>query len=595
MFQVLMKLRWFFWQQRKRYAIAVGLLLFLNFVEVAPPDIVGHAIDLMNQRGMTVGRLWNLIGALALVIVISYTCGFTWQYQLYGGARVLELSLRKRLMRHFLNMTPRFFEQNRTGDLMARSTNDLNAVSQTAGFGILTLIDSTTYSATILVTMGSLDGWRLTLLSLIPMPFIALAMTKYGKVLHERFTLAQDAFGDMNDRVLETIAGIRVVRAYAQEEHEEERFAATMADVYRKNIAVARIDALFDPTISMLVGITYLIGLGYGTYLVFQSQLTIGQLTSFNVYLGMLIWPMLAFGQLINIMQRGNASLDRVNETLAYEPDVVDPPTTVEVARPEDIRFEQLTFRYPTSDRDNLQDIELVICRGETLGIVGRTGSGKSTLLRQLLREYPPARAGALTISGVRIEQIAMDVVHGWLGYVPQNPMLFSRSVRDNVRFGRHDASDAEVLEALRLADFVKDIARLPNGLDTLVGERGISLSGGQKQRIALARALLIDPEILILDDAMSAVDARTEAHIIESIRSVRRGRTTLIASHRMSAVAHADWIVVMDDGRIAEEGTFADLMAQGGWYAKQYERQQAYGEDALEDRDAMISTEERG
>ncbi|GMA58333.1 hypothetical protein GCM10025858_28360 [Alicyclobacillus sacchari] len=232
---------------------------------------------------------------------------------------------------------------------------------------------------------------------------------------------------------------------------------------------------------------------------------------------------------------------------------------------------------------------------GETLGIVGRTGSGKSTLLRQLLREYPPARAGALTISGVRIEQIAMDVVHGWLGYVPQNPMLFSRSVRDNVRFGKHDASDAEVLEALRLADFVKDIARLPNGLDTLVGERGISLSGGQKQRIALARALLIDPEILILDDAMSAVDARTEAHIIESIRSVRRGRTTLIASHRMSAVAHADWIVVMDDGRIAEEGTFADLMAQGGWYAKQYERQQAYGEDALEDRDAMISTEERG
>ncbi|WP_041694999.1 ABC transporter ATP-binding protein [Alicyclobacillus acidocaldarius] len=579
MFQVLWKLRHFFWEERKRYGIAVGLLLFLNVVDVIPPYLIGRAIDLMSQHGMTLRALAELVGALLLTIVVSYVCGVTWQYQLYSGARTLELSLRRRLMEHFLKMTPPFFEQNRTGDLMARSTNDLNAVMQTAGFGILTLIDSTTYSATILVTMAVLDGWKLTLFALVPMPFIALAMTKFGQMLHDRFERAQDAFGDMNDRVLETVAGIRVVRAYAQEQNEERRFAETMADVYRKNIAVAKIDALFDPTISLLVGVTYLIGLGYGTYLVFQSQLTVGQLTSFNVYLGMLIWPMLAFGQLINIMQRGNASLDRVNETLAYEPDVVDADGAVEVARIDEIRFEGYSFRYPSSERDNLVDIDLVIRRGQTLGIVGRTGSGKSTLVKQLLREYPVGHRGRLLVNGLLIQDVRIDALHRLVGYVPQNPMLFSRSVRDNVRFAKHDATDEEVLRALHLAGFAEDIPRLPDGLDTLVGERGISLSGGQKQRIALARALILDPDLLILDDAMSAVDARTEAHILRSIRRVRQGRTTLIVSHRMSAVQHADWIVVLDEGRIAEAGTFQDLMRLGGWYAKQYLHQQAFGE----------------
>lgn len=594
-FQVLRKLGWFFWEHRTRYIIAVGLLLLLNFVEIAPPDIIGHAIDLMNQGSMTTRAMVELCLVMLGVTVVSYVCGFTWWYQLFGGARLLELSLRSRLMRHFLRMTPRFFEQNRTGDLMARSTNDLNAVSQTAGFGILTLIDSTTFSSTILVAMGVLDGWKLTLLSLVPMPFITLAMTKYGKLLHERFTLAQDAFGDMNDRVLETIAGIRVVRAYAQERREERRFMETMGDVYRKNIAVAKIDALFDPTISVLVGITYLIGLGFGTYLVFHSQLTIGQLTSFNVYLGMLIWPMMAFGQLINIMQRGNASLDRVNETLAYVPDVDDAPNLVSIGVPERIEFRGYSFRYPTSETDNLRDIDLIIRRGETVGIVGRTGSGKSTLIRQLLREYPITCEGALLVNGVPIERVSIEEVHGWIGYVPQNPMLFSRSVADNVRFGLKDATDEQIRHALAAADFLKDVPSLPDGLDTLIGERGVSLSGGQKQRIALARALVIEPEILILDDAMSAVDARTEAHIIEGIRNERRGRTTIIATHRMPAVAHADWIVVMDEGRIVEEGTFEQLLTSDGWFKKQYERQQASEDWADEGTVAEVSDVEAG
>ncbi len=575
MFTVLVKLRWFFKEYKWRYLIALTLLILLNFVEVAPPALIGHLIDAMNQGTLTSRSLMDTVFIYVVLIVISYVFGFTWQYQLFGGANVLARRLRTQLMTHFLAMTPTFFEKNRTGDLMARATNDLDAVSQTAGFGILTLIDSTTFSATILLTMAVLTSWKLTLVSLLPMPIISFLMTRYGKVVHERFIKAQYAFGKMNDRVLESIAGIRVLRAFVQEHAEERRFAATTEDVFQKNVSVARIDSLFEPTIKILVGIMYLIGLGYGAYLIFQSQMTLGGLTAFNVYLGMLIWPMLAIGELINTMQRGNASLDRVTETLSYKADVPDAEAPVAVGIPQEIAFHHLTFRYPLSSEDNLIDVTLTVTRGQTLGIVGRTGSGKSTFIRQLLREYAPAREGELTISGVAIDKIAYKELHGWLGYVPQESMLFSRSVEANLRFGAPDASDDEISQALEKASFTKDVALLPDGLQTLVGERGISLSGGQKQRIALARALVVDPEILILDDAMSAVDARTEAHIVDSIKSTRTGRTTWIATHRLSAIAHADHIIVLDKGRIIEQGTHESLMQQGGWYYEQYTRQQ--------------------
>jgi len=600
MVNVLRKLRWFFKEHRRRYLLALTLLMVLNVIEVAPPALLGNAINDMNQGTMTPLLLLQTVGLYGGLAVVSYFFTFVWMFQLFGGGNVLQRTLRSRLMAQFLRMTPAFFEKNRTGDLMARATNDLNAVAQTAGFGILTLIDSTTFSATILLAMGTLISWKLTLLSLLPLPVIAWLMTKYGKVLHERFTIAQDSFGDMNDRVLETIAGIRVVRAYVQEEAEDRRFADTTEDVYRKNIAVARIDALFEPTIKILVGASYLTGLGYGTYMVFQSQLTLGQLTSFNIYLGMLIWPMLAIGELINIMQRGNASLDRVLETLAQQPDVEDAAESAGSTRaaaerreatsaveatsvlgalaattagPGCVEFDRVTFRYPLSADDNLREISLTIRPGETLGIVGRTGSGKSTLIKQLLREYP-AGTGALRIGGVSIEQIPLAQLHGWLGYVPQEAMLFSRSVEENVRFGASDASDAQMAQALEMACFSKDIELLPNGIRTLVGEKGVSLSGGQKQRIALARALVTNPEMLLMDDAMSAVDARTEAHIVEAIRRARQDRTTLIATHRLSAVLHADWIVVLEDGRIVEQGTHASLLRADGWYREQYLRQ---------------------
>ncbi|MGG1314081.1 MULTISPECIES: ABC transporter ATP-binding protein [Cohnella] len=574
MFTVLRKLGWFFRLHWRRYLVAVVLLTLAGVIDVIPPKMLGSIIDGIHQGTIGQARFYETLLLLAGLTALGYVINYIWMRKLFGGAFLLERLLRKRLMRHFLKMTPTFYERNRTGDLMARATNDLWAISNTAGFGILTLIDSTLFMLTVLFMMAVLISWKLTLAALLPLPLLAVLMQTFGKKIHERFTRAQNAFGELNDQVLESVSGVRVIRAYVQEEADRERFHAKTSEVLAKNIEVAKIDALFEPTNKILVNLSYLIGLCYGGYLVFRNEITLGELVSFNVFLGMLIWPMFAIGELINVMQRGNASLDRVNETLGYRPDVEDGERLVELEKPGAIAFRGVSFRYPSSAVDNLVDVSLTLERGKTLGIVGRTGSGKTTLLKQLLREYPLGR-GEISVSGVPLEQIAIDRLIGWIGYVPQQPILFSRSIRENILFGRDNATEEELKRALERASFAKDIAFLPDGLETLVGEKGVALSGGQKQRVSIARALIANPEILILDDALSAVDAKTEAEIIDGIRKERAGKTTLIATHRLSAVQHADWIIVLDEGRIVEEGTHEELLRRGGWYREQYDRQQ--------------------
>ncbi|MEH7436279.1 ABC transporter transmembrane domain-containing protein [Neobacillus drentensis] len=574
MFSVLKKLSWFFKENWKRYVVAVTLLILVGILDVIPPKIIGMAIDDIHIGVMNKEKIVHYLSILLIIMVSSYAITYIWMYQLFGGAFLVERKLRSRFMNHLLKMTPAFYEQNRTGDLMARATNDLKAISITAGFGILTLVDSSVWMLTLLITMGVMISWKLTLAAIIPLPIMALLMKMYGKRLHTRFMEAQDSFGELNDSVLESISGVRVIRAYVQEKADCEQFHQLTEDVYEKNIRVAKIDSLFDPTIKVLVGISYLIGLGYGAYLVFHQAITLGNLVSFNVYLGMLIWPMFAIGELINVMQRGNASLDRVNETLSYKEDVENPVQAVEVSEPSRIDYKGVTFRYPSSKENNLINVNVQLFQGQTLGIVGKTGSGKTTFIKQLLRQYPLG-SGELSISDISLEQQTLNQIRHWIGYVPQDHVLFSKSVKENILFGRREASEKDLETAIDLAAFRKDLDMLPEGLNTLVGEKGVALSGGQKQRISIARALIRNPEILILDDSLSAVDAKTEKRIIENIRKVRQEKTTIITTHRMSAVQHADHILVFDEGRIIEEGTHEQLLEKDGWYKEQFLRQQ--------------------
>ncbi|ANU23921.1 ABC transporter ATP-binding protein [Planococcus donghaensis] len=574
MFDVLWKLKWFFKENWLRYTTAVVLLFVANILEIIPPWLIGKAIDSIAQGQITSTLMWQYVVVLFIALVLAYLINFVWQYQLFGGAYVIERQLRSSLMGQFLKMSPTFYEKNRTGDLMARSTNDLKAISETAGFGILTLADSTLYMATIIVAMGVLVSWELTFLAMLPLPILAIIVQILGKKIHVRYMEAQEAFGDLNDSVLESVGGVRVIRAYVQERASEKSFAEMTDDVFEKNMAVERIDALFAPVTKVLTSISYMIGLGYGAFLVADGKMTLGDLVAFNVYLGMIVWPMFAIGEMINILQRGNASIDRVNTTLDYPEDVTDHKKPIVANKLEKIGFKDFSFTYPQSSSINLQGINLSMNSGQTLGVVGKTGSGKTTFIKQLMREYPMGE-GAILINGIELKRLTKDQLRSWIGYVPQDHVLFSRTIRENILFGKSNATEEELIEALRLSYFEKDLALLPNGLDTLVGEKGVALSGGQKQRISIARALIKNPEILILDDSLSAVDAKTEARIIENIQSERSGKTTIITTHRLSAVKHADWIVVLDDGKIIEEGTHEDLLEKNGWYNEQFLRQQ--------------------
>ncbi|MRG86848.1 ABC transporter ATP-binding protein [Salinibacillus xinjiangensis] len=574
MFSVFRKLSWYFKEQWLRYLLAILALTIVNVIELFPPKLVGMAIDEIQYQTLTSGRLTELLLIFIGLIILSYGLSFFWDYTLFGRAILLERKMRSMLMSHFLKMTPRFFGQYRTGDLMARSTNDLKAIMMTSGFGILTLVDATIFMGFIILMMIFTINAKLTLAALIPLPFMAYIIHKYGKKIHNRFMSAQNSFSELNNYTLESIRGVRVTRSFGQERRDEQQFGDMTEDVYQKNLEVAKVDAFFEPTINVLVGFSYTIGIGYGALMVFDNQISFGDLVTFNVYLGMLIWPMIAVGELINVMQRGNASIDRVEDIFAKKPDVKDPENPKTVALPELIQFKQVSFRYPETEGLQLNHINLTITRGETIGIVGKTGAGKTTLLKQLLRQYEPP-TGDVLINGIPIQQFTLDQTRQWMGYVPQDHILFSKTVRENLLYGCGPKDDDEIESILESVSLKEDIDNLPNGLETLVGESGVTLSGGQKQRVSLARALLMNPEILMLDDSLSAVDGKTEANIISHLKRERNEKTTFISAHRLSAVKHADQIIVLENGRIVERGTHDELISHGGWYKTQYTIQQ--------------------
>ncbi|HOA78682.1 MAG: ABC transporter ATP-binding protein [Bacillota bacterium] len=594
MFSMFKKIWWYIKANWLRYVLAITFLNLASLASVIAPKLLEAGIDKIVNKTITKSSLLALFGMMIAVTVGGYLISWLWNYLLFGASIKLEYTIRRNYFRHLLKMDSHFFDKNSSGDLMTRATVDLNAIAMTAGYGILTLVDSVVYLIMILFMMMYTISFKLTIIVLIPIVFIGLGVKILGEKIHAAYAQSQIAFGEMNNLVLESIIGIRVTKAYVQEHAEIEKLKASGANAYRKNNRLVRINALFDPLFRAAFTAASAIAFGVGAYLVFRRELTPGQLVSFVVYLGMLGWPMFALGDLVNIMSRGNASYDRIDNIMSQTPEVKEPAAPVAVGPTfKKLEFRDVTFAYPGSEFPAVENISFTLEKGKTLGIVGKTGSGKTTIIRLLLKQYC-LRKGEVAINGVNIKDIAAGEVRGFFGYVPQEHILFSGAIYKNIAFGKENAGAEEIGAAAAAAAFQKDLETFDDGLDTVVGEHGVTLSGGQKQRLAIARALISDPEILILDDSLSAVDGTTEAEILQNLKKARKGKSAIIVAHRLTAVERADEIIVMDNGRIAERGSHEELMKLGKWYYRQYTRQQLTYKTGVEKDDPSADLEIR-
>ncbi|QWQ38266.1 ATP-binding cassette domain-containing protein [Gemella sp. zg-570] len=566
------KLSWFLKLEKKQYIIAISSLILVSILNLIPPKIIGIVIDGITDGNLTDSQLLIDVFVLLLSALAMYFLRYIWRVNLFGSSSRLGKILRYKLYSHFTKMSPSFYQKYRTGDLMAHATNDINAVTQTAGAGVMSAVDATITAFVTLLTMFISISWELTLLVLIPLPFLSFATNRLGKKIHLSFKESQNSFSELNNNVQESVTGIKVTKAFNYGKQEVEKFKQTNDKTYAKNLKTMRYDVLFDPAILVFIGLCYLISLTMGGYFVSVDKITIGNLVTFITYLDMLVWPLLAMGYLFNIIQRGNASYGRIEKLLNEESDVDSNENSNLTIANGKLEYNIEEFIY--EDVTTLANINFSLEKGATLGIVGPTGSGKTSLLKLLLRERDVSK-GNISLNNHNINDYKLSDLRSLIGYVPQDQILFSASIRDNVKFANPDLSDEEVAEATRWSGVYRDIISMPATFDTIVGERGVVLSGGQKQRIAISRALITNPEILILDDSLSAVDAKTEDLILNNLRTLREGKTNIITAHRLSAVVHADLIIVMDKGTILEKGNHNQLLANNGWYAKTYHKQQ--------------------
>ncbi len=567
-------LGWFFKQEKKAYIIGILLLIAVALLQLVPPRVIGWAVDAIESKSLSKETLLHMVIFLGAAAVGSYGMRYMWRVMIFGAAVKLARQMRNKLYEHFTKMNQTFYQNKRTGDLMAHATNDIQAIQQTAGIGVLTLADSVITGGVVLITMAVTISWKLTIISLLPMPLMAWLTSKYGTMLHKRFGEAQAAFSSLNDKVQESITGVKVVKTFGKEASEVNMFTRQSADVVEKNMKVARIDALFDPTISFIVSWSFLFALIFGSRMVVSNEITLGELVTFTTYLGLLVWPMLAFGWLFNIVERGRASYDRVFALLQEKNEIVESDQPITKSPKGAIVVKVNRFVYPGTDEVVLKDIHFALQEGQTLGIVGKTGAGKTTLLKLLIREFD-LTVGDIYFDQHSIKSYSFDSLYNSIGYVPQDHFLFSTTVGENIAFSNLDAPHSDIERVAQLAHVHEDIMCFTHGYDTIVGEKGVSLSGGQKQRLSIARALLQNPQMLFLDDSLSAVDGKTEALILKSLKQHRRNKTTVITTHRLSAVAHADLILVIEGGQIIQRGRHEELLEAHGWYQEMYKRQQ--------------------
>ncbi len=558
----------YLWKYRRNMALGMGSLLLTNITKAALPLAIRSGIDSL-MKGFRLSLVFEFAALVVLLSIVKGVFQYWMRVILIGLSRDIEYDLRNDLFSHIVDLSQDFYAKYRTGDIMARATNDLNAVRMTLGPGIMYTTE-TFFTALFLVAIMGFFDWRLTLFCLIPAPLVSVAVILFGRKIHDRFEIIQKMFSDISSRVQENLSGVRVIRAYAQEKAEIHKFELLNQDYVAQNIRLARLSAFFMPLLQALIGFGFLVVLLGGGYQLLAHRISLGSFVMFNTYMGMLIWPMIALGWVVNLMQRGTASWSRIMELMAEKPSIQKQNFEAFDVRGE-LRFDGVEVKYPAGDA--LKDITLEIPAGATVAIVGHTGSGKSTLVSLIARLMDPTR-GAVYLDGVDLRDLDPEWLRHQIGFVPQETFLFSATLAENIAWGVEHATADQIAQAAELAGLAPDIASFPDQYATVIGERGITLSGGQKQRVAIARAILRNPKILILDDALASVDTLTEERILTGLADIMHGRTTILISHRVSTVRTASRIFVIEHGEVAEQGTHAELILNGGYYADLYQKQ---------------------
>ena len=569
------KLSWFFKKQKRRYLIGIIFLLLTALTNLIIPRTIGQFADWVNQKQLTQMHVLVALTILLAAGLGQYLFRYGWRNQIWGGAADLEQKLRSQLFWHYLNMDEMFFKRHRIGDLMALSTNDISAVQNVAGVGILTLADSVITGGMTIVAMILFVDWKLTVVAILPLPLLAVMAYFLGKKLHDRFSQSQAAFSQLSNKTQESMTGIKVIKTFGQESEDIADFNRLVDRTISLNRKVNLIDAMFDPLTGFIIGLTFVITILSGSHLVVNHVITIGQLISFVGYINALIWPMFAIGRLFNVLERGNASYDRIQNILQEKSLITESKQGLTELNRGELHFKVQSFTYPDGEQPVLKNVHFELTPGKTLGIVGRVGAGKSTIIKLILRRFDDYQ-GLITIDGHDIHDYSLDTLLSNIGYVPQNSFLFSTSVKNNIRFSDYSSNDALVRQAAQEGVIDEDIQHLSQGYQTLVGERGISLSGGQKQRVSIARALLSSPKILILDDSTSAVDAKTEVEINQNMQRFSNAQQSrIIITQRLRSVMKADEILVLEAGQVIQRGTHQQLLQTPGWYQQMWQRQQ--------------------
>ena len=569
---IIQKLWWFFKLEKRRYLVGIVALVLVSVLNLIPPMVMGRVIDAITSGRLTQDELLLHLFYLLLAAFGMYYLRYVWRMYILGTSYRLGQIMRSRLFEHFTKMSPAFYQNYRTGDLMAHATNDINALTRLAGGGVMSAVDASITALVTLLTMLFSISWQMTLVAILPLPFMAYATSRLGRKTHKAFGESQAAFSELNNKVQESVSGIKVTKSFGYQSDELASFQEVNDLTFQKNLQTMKYDSLFDPMVLLFVGSSYALTLLVGAFMVQAGQVTVGNLVTFISYLDMLVWPLMAIGFLFNITQRGKVSYQRIESLLSQESPVKNPESPLDGI--ENGRLDYAIDRFAFEDEETLRDIHFSLEKGQTLGLVGQTGSGKTALIKLLLREYDVDQ-GAIYLNGHDIRDYRLADLRSLMGYVPQDQFLFASSILENICFGNPDLPFSAVEEATKLAQVYQDIQDMPEGFDTVIGEKGVSLSGGQKQRLAMSRAMILNPDILILDDSLSAVDAKTEFAIIDNLKETRKDKTTIITAHRLSAVVHADLILVMQDGRIIERGRHEDLLALDGWYAQTYQSQQ--------------------